>query len=663
MDFKTREEVKKNILVFKLIALFCFFVLLGTLFKMQIIDAHVYQTRADSNRMRLISIPAPRGDIISRDGEVMVRDYPSFKLSLTYMDVVGAQEALLTLLEILDDPDIDLEWIQNRIHDNRFRSFEPIIIKRGLSIEEVSRIEARKNELPGVKIMESPRRINLNPVVGSHIIGFTSEINTELGQPGFENYRLGDLIGKMGIEKQYEPYLRGVDGFQRVEVNAKNRPIRFLDMTEARAGHNVILTIDYQLQELLDRSFDELLEELQQNPRTQYADQGAIVMMEVKTGRILAMSSRPYDPVRTQNKVTQGRYIPGSTFKMITGMAALEYAQIDPREIIYNRGAYWEPPYIRSIARIGPYNYFSGMAQSDNVYFQEMGRRAGIDNITKMGEEFGLHLPTGIDLPYESQGATVFQGLPNAEKREAYFSWAENATNNRYRLRIENLEKEYAERIAEAEEDQKAILERERNREINRLNAQWQIDVRWNTSWHAADTFNVAIGQGRQNYTPLQLASYVAQLANNGVRMKPYVVEKIVAQDGSLVAQFEPEITGVANVSPETMEKTIRGMIQATEPLGTAFSTFGNYPADIRVAAKTGTAQREVTVERADDSGNIQAIRVMQADGLFTAFAPADDPEVVFFGIIEAGNTGSGSAGKLARILFDEYFGLRQPGE
>ncbi len=661
MDLRTRESLKKNLFVFKILSLLCFVILFGTLFKMQIIDAHVYQTRAESNRMRLISIPAPRGDIISRDEEVLVRDYPSFDLYLTYMDVVGADQALVTLVDLLDDQDIDQEWIHERIYENRFRSYAPIVVKRGLSIEEVSRLEARKSELPGIRIIESPKRVNLYPGMASHVMGFTSEIGPEVNQPGFEDYRLGDLIGKSGVERQYESFLRGADGFQRVEVNANNRPIGFLETNEAIAGNNVMLTIDFELQKLLDESFDELLEELQGNTRTQFADQGAVVMMEVKTGRILAMSSRPNDPIRTQNKVTQGRYIPGSTYKMITGMAALEYAKINPQEIIYNRGAYWEPPYIRSIARIGPYNYYSGMAQSDNVYFQEMGRRAGIDNITKMGEEFGLHLPTGIDLPYESLGSTVFQGLPNAEKREAYFKWAETATNNRYEARISNLEAEYELKIKEAPEDEKSSLERERNRELNRMRAQWQIDVNWNTSWHAADTYNVAIGQGRQNYTPLQLASYVAQLANEGVRMKPYIVEKIFSEEGELIKQFEPEVSGVANVSQDAMEKTIRGMIMATEPLGTAHGIFRNYP--IPVAAKTGTAQRDITVEEPDGFGGAQTSRIMQSDGLFTAFAPADDPEVVFFGIVEAGNSGSGSAGRLAKILFDQYFGLNQPGE
>jgi len=664
MNLKTREELKSNLFIIKILYFSVFAVLIFSLFKMQIIDSEAYQTRADSNRMRLVGIQAPRGDILTNDGEVLVRDYPSFEVSLTYMDVVGADESIQTLVDILEDPEITVDSIKEKIDANVYRSYEPIIIKRGLSIEQVSKIEARKNDLPGVRITESPIRRQIYPGVASHLLGFTSEISSELGQEGYENYFLGDLIGKFGVEKGYESFLRGQDGYQQVEVNSKNRPIGFLDTKEAVAGNNIVLTIDFKLQKLLDDSLDDLLETLQKDPRTAYAEQGAIVMMEVKTGRILAMSSRPNDPIRYQNKVIQGRYIPGSTFKMITGMAALEYAKINPQEIIVNKGAYWEPPFIRSIAPLGPYNYYSAIAQSDNVYFQEMGRRAGIANISKMGEEFGLHIPTGIDLPYESTGDSVFQGLPNEEKRQEYFSWAEGVTNNRYEKRMADLEQEYEEKISTAvnEEEQKK-LEREKTRELNILKAQWQIDLNWNTSWHAADTFNVAIGQGRQNYTPIQLVSYVGQLANNGIRMKPYVVEKIVSEDGVVIEEFSPEVAGTTNISKDTMEKTIRGMVKSTEPKGTSYYLYYNFPEDLKIAAKTGTAQRELNVEENDNSGETEVKKVFQSDGLYTAFAPADDPEVVFFGVIEAGNSGSGSAGKIAKILFEEYFGLNEPGE
>ncbi len=664
MNLKTREELKGNLFTIKILYSLVFAVLILTLFKMQILDSEIYKTRADSNRMRLVGIQAPRGDILTSDGEVLVRDYPSFEVSLTYMDVVGAEESLVTLVEILNDPEITLEWLKEKIAENTYRSYEPIIIKRGLSIEEVSRIEARKNELPGVRITESPVRTYLYSGIASHLLGFTSEISSELGQEGYENYRLGDLIGKFGVEKQYESFLRGEDGYQKVEVNAKNRPIGFVDTKEAVAGNNIVLTIDFKLQKLMDDSLDELLESLQKNPKTAYAEQGAIVLMEVKTGRILAMSSRPNDPIRYQNKVIQGRYIPGSTFKMITGLAALEYAKINPLEIIVNQGAYWEPPFIKSIAPLGPYNYYSAIARSDNVYFQEMGRRAGIANISKMGEEFGLNLPTGIDLPYESSGESVFQGLPNEEKRQAYFEWARGVTNSRYEKRLANLELEYEEKLSStSDEEEIKKLTREKNRDINILKAQWQIDLNWNTSWHAADTFNVAIGQGRQNYTPIQLVSYVAQLANNGVRMKPYVVEKIVSEDGLVIEEFSPEIAGTTNISKDSIEKTIRGMIQASEPKGTAYSAFANFPSDIKVAAKTGTAQREINIESKDSKGETVVTQIFQSDGLFTAFAPANDPEIVFFGIVEAGNSGSGSAGKIAKILFEEYFGIGKAGE
>ena len=436
MNNKRRKALEKTLKIYRKIVAIIFIILFMRLGWLQIIEADIYQTRAEDNRMRLVTIPHTRGNIITSDGVVVATDLPTFQVSITYLGLKNQEQVVNKLAEILDDPEITPEFINNLIKENRYRLYEPIVVKKDISIETVTAIESRRSELPGVTIQSVPQRQYPYGNLAGHLLGYLSEINEELGKEGYEDYKLGDLIGKVGVEKQYDQFLRGEDGFRQVEVNAVNRPIREIDTVPPKPGHDIILTIDFELQKTMDEAFDQLLEELQQDPRSDKANGGAAVLIDVKTGKILAMSTRPDNRVTVQNKAIQGRYIPGSTFKMITGMAALEAGKVTAKETIYNPGRYWYPPYIKSVAPIGPMNIYTAISKSDNVYFQEVGRRAGIDNIAKIGAEFGLDKPTGIDLPYENAGVSPLQGLPTPEKRLQYFDWAEALVNQRYENRL-----------------------------------------------------------------------------------------------------------------------------------------------------------------------------------------------------------------------------------
>jgi len=653
LNNKRRKALEKTLKIYRKIVAIIFIILFMRLGWLQIIEADIYQTRAEDNRMRLVTIPHTRGNIITSDGVVVATDLPTFQVSITYLGLKNQEQVVNKLAEILDDPEITPEFINNLIKENRYRLYEPIVVKKDISIETVTAIESRRSELPGVTIQSVPQRQYPYGNLAGHLLGYLSEINEELGKEGYEDYKLGDLIGKVGVEKQYDQFLRGEDGFRQVEVNAVNRPIREIDTVPPKPGHDIILTIDFELQKTMDEAFDQLLEELQQDPRSDKANGGAAVLIDVKTGKILAMSTRPDNRVTVQNKAIQGRYIPGSTFKMITGMAALEAGKVTAKETIYNPGRYWYPPYIKSVAPIGPMNIYTAISKSDNVYFQEVGRRAGIDNIAKIGAEFGLDKPTGIDLPYENAGVSPLQGLPTPEKRLQYFDWAEALVNQRYENRLKKVEEEYDQLLAQTtDEKEREKIEKRKINAINQIKAQWKVDLNWNTSWHDVDTFNISIGQGRQNYTPLQLANYVAGIANNGVRYKPYVVEKIVDSKGNVVKEFNPQILGKANVSQETINIIKEAMAGVTKPGGTAYSLFRNFPPDIQVAAKTGTAQPGQAGYR--ENGK------QYYDGVFVAFAPVDDPEIAFAGVVEYGYSGSGSAGKIAKAVFEEYFGLKE---
>ncbi|MGI6224881.1 MAG: penicillin-binding transpeptidase domain-containing protein [Peptococcales bacterium] len=653
MNGKRRKVLEKDLIIFRRIVMVIFFILITRLGWLQLVEADIYRTKAESNRMRLVPIQATRGNIITADGVTVATDYPSFRVTITYLGLKNQEQVINRLAEILDDPEITPEYINELLKANGSRLYEPIIVKRNIPIETVTAIEARRKELPGVNIEPAPGRIYPYGNFAAHVLGYLSEINEELGKEGYEDYKLGDLLGKIGVEKQYDKYLRGKNGFRQVEVNVKNRPIREVTTVIPEPGNNLILTIDFDLQKTMDEAFDNVLAELQKNPRSDKAEAGAAVLLDVKTGKVLAMSTRPDNKITVQNKAIQGRYIPGSTFKMVTGIAALEAGKVTPKETIYNPGRYWYPPYIKSVAPIGLTNLYTAISKSDNVYFQEMGRRAGIDGIATIGRELGLDGPTGIDLPYENSGVSPLQGLPTSEKRVQYFDWAAMIVNKRYEDKISEKEQYYNQLLAQtSDENERKKLEWQKDNEIKKIKAQWQIDLKWNTSWHDVDTFNIAIGQGRQNYTPLQLANYIATIANNGIRYKPYVVEKIVSPSGEVIKEFSPEIAAKANISQKTLDEIKIAMGYTTQPGGTAYSLFSKFPKEIQVGAKTGTAQPGQAGYRVGDK--------QYYDGLFVAFAPLHDPQIAFAGVVEHGYSGGGSAGKIAKAVFEEYFGLVQ---
>ncbi|MBQ5668926.1 MAG: IdeS/Mac family cysteine endopeptidase [Peptococcaceae bacterium] len=347
-------------------------------------------------------------------------------------------------------------------------------------------------------------------------------------------------------------------------------------------------------------------------------------------------------------------YLPGSTFKPVTAVAALESGVITDTEKIFNPGRYWEKPYIKTTAPIGYYNLYNGMALSDNVYFQELGNRAGIDNIAKYGEMLGLDGSTGIDLAYESSGTRATEGLPTPEKRDMYQQKAAANQGAYWDKKIEEAEASFAKELANATtEEEKAKIERRRRSTISIYQSEKVINMKWASEWHAADTFNVSIGQGRQNYTPLQLAVYAASLANGGTVYQPYVVDKVVDDAGNIVLQNTPIVKQQADISEETLRKVKEAMCRVTSAGGGASGLFAHFPSDIRVAAKTGTAQP-------GRAGYIVGNK-QYYDGLFICYAPADNPQVAFACVMEYGYSGSGSAGYVAKAVLEEYFALNQP--
>ena len=663
---KSRMILERTLRLYTWVIIAIFAVLFVRIAWLQLVRTELYRMQAQSNIVRWIPEPASRGEITDKNGLVIATSRPVFNLSLNYLGLQEDTDVIIQrLVEIVNDPAITFDSIKSMIASQNNRLFEPIIIKRDIPIELVSAIEERRRELAGVNIDAQPQRAYNYGTLAGHLLGYVHSIKEELEQPGFEAYGLGDLVGKTGLEKTYEQYLRGKNGFEQVEVTAKNRPVGQINSIPAVAGNNLVLTIDLKLQQAMEKSFDDTLAKVQrEHPK---AKAGAAVLLDVNTGKVLAMASRPIlnpddfngkplnqeqvdyyfrnIPTALNNRVIQGVYVPGSTFKPVTGMAGLESGFLLPTEYVTCTGKYWNAPYIKCWSVHGKVNFYSAMAGSCNVYFQEMARRAGIAQIGRVGFEFGLGRPTGIDLPFESSGL-----LPSLEWQNKEYTLRADRINKRIDEKIASIETEYNQKVDNAlSESEKASIQRELTGQKKIWEQERKIQLDHYTVWHDWDTFNTGIGQGYNQYSIIQLANMVATIANGGSRYKPYTVEKIIDPDGNIIKSFEPEMLYKTTVKAETIAETKKAMLAVTAPGGTAYYLFSKFPEDIKVGAKTGTAQpgREGYVKNKD------------FDGLFLAFAPADNPQIAFAGVIEHGYSGSGSIGLVAKAVFEEYFGLQ----
>ncbi len=659
-----RLEGKYKFLQWLTITIFA--VLTVRLITLQLWEAPVYRTKAKLNQFRFLPIRAPRGDIVDRNGKVLAANKIVNTVSIVrqQIDEKDLDRTVNNLAGILHDvyPEVDAAYIKKLLEEHQSRSYEPVVIKRNVSMEVVSRLEERRRDLPGVVIGKEIVRYYPEGTLASHVLGYIGEISKEeLENQQNENYKLGDLVGRFGLEKQYEKYLRGVDGFQQVEVDVSGRPIPHSDLitVNPKQGDRLVLTLDADLQKVLEASMDQALADLRKKGLPGRA--GAAVVLDVRTGAVLAMTSRPnFDPnllvppvsdkaaqeylnppegadPTMINRAIGSKYPPGSTFKPVTGMAALESGKITTSDTVVCRG-YWPNPRTACWGVHGTVNFFKAMAVSCNVYFIEAGRRAGVDMITRVAHEFGLDEKTGIDLPGEVAGSFL-----TPEKKEEKYG---PAVEKWYKQKQAELEKEYAGRLARAksERERNDILIQKKYAERD-LEAWYRSKYNQDARWQPYDTYFMAFGQGSNEYTPIGLANYVATLANGGNRMRPYLVQRIEDQNGKVVARFGPQQVSRVTISEKTMATVREAMKGVTAPGGTAYWIFNDFP--VKVAAKTGTAE----------SGRKDNLY----HAVFVAFAPADKPEIAFAGIIECGSHGSESMGPVAREVFKEYFGMNRP--
>ena len=584
-------EFSKRLTVLGGIIVLVIAVLIGRMGYLQVYEGEHYASLADGNRIRLVPAVAARGTFYDRNGNMLVTNRPGFTVALLPLTEPISPDVIERLSKLLNVP---VEEINRRIENHM--GFDPIRIKNDVGPDLLTIIEEQKELYPGVVVEVQPIRQYIFKEMAVHALGYGSEISdTELEDKKDQGYKTGDIIGKFGLEKMYDQLLRGIDGGEQVEVDVTGKPVQILGKKNPVPGHDVVLTIDRDIQLATEKAVDDQLKLIG-------ASAAAAVVMNPQTGEILAIVSRPgFDPnlfaqgisekewkkinenpfYPMDNKAITGEYPPGSTFKIVTGTAALAAGKVTPEEKILDTGHHWIIPKGNAEGEaLGWINFDEAMAHSDNVYFYEMGNRLGIDELEKYARMFGLGEKTGVNLPYEAEGLVA-----NRRYKEKFF-----------------------------EED-----------------------------WYLAETFDAAIGQGFNLVTPIQAAMVMAEIAADGKRYQPYLVQKIMSHDGKLVKKFEPVLLGQLQVSQDIISLVQHGLKGVTK-YGTAAFIFGkDFPIDI--AGKTGTAENPHGKDH----------------GWFVAYGPFDNPSVVVAVIVEQGGFGAQSAVPIGKKILEAVFHIPTP--
>ena len=582
-----------------------FVLLFFRLFYLQVIEGKEYKRLSENNCIRLQTISPSRGLIYDRNGYLLVDNRPSFDLNITLKDTKDLKKTISRLSVYTQLPEA---LFMEKISKARgIPSYKPILLLQDIGRDMLAKVEVHQYDLPGVSINVQPRREYIYPKSAAHLLGYLGEINaSELASGKYPGSQSGDFIGKFGVEKSFEKYLRGESGGRQVEVNASGQVIRVIQTVDARPGDNLYLTLDQELQKKTEMLFEEKV--------------GAAIAMVPDTGEILAMVSSPsfdqnlfvsgmtpevWDALNSDvnrpmtNKAIQSGYPPASTYKIITAIAGLEEKIIDTHFSQFCSGSYRfgnRNYYCWKLSGHGEVNVVEAIAKSCDVYFYYVGHKVGVDRLAWYARGCGLGDLTGIALDHESKGL-----VPTT-------TWKEKYRGSR---------------------------------------------------WQAGETLSVAIGQGANLATPLQIAVMTSSVANGGVKYRPTIVKRILASDGSLSLKERPLKKGVIPVSEENLAIVKQGLfnvVNANDGTARVARIEG-----IHVSGKTGTAQ----VVSKSTIGSLKGEEIpynLRAHAWFVAYAPSEAPEIAVVVFVEHGESGSGTAAPIAREMIKQYLVTEEAG-
>ena len=680
---KARSNLNLRFNVLTVLTYIIGIILIIQLFNLQIVHGAEYREESNTRLTRETTLEAARGEILDRTGTALVTNSTKFSVELyktkiddnelnnsilnivnllekyqvEYVDSfpisidpfqftisdetladwkesydldenISAEEAFYDFKDRYDIENTDISEIRKiiairyEITTTGYSSTRALTIAEDIPREAVAEFSESSDKFPGINIVTEPVREYTSGTLASHILGYASTISAEEYATRKDTYDQNDIIGKTGIEYVFEEYLKGQDGTKQIDMAVDGTITAEYTSEEAIAGSDVVLTIDSNLQTITEQALEANIKKIASGGFSQTYDTnaGSCVVMNVKTGEILAMASYPnYDPADfvngistdkwnqyntdpakpLMNKAVQNSYAPGSIFKMVTAIAGLESGVITRTEIINDTGLYskygetWPCWYYTDYHRgHGRINVSQAIERSCNYFFYETGDRMGIETLAKYARYFGLGVKTGVELPSEASGAMASP--------------------------------EYAETVG--------------------------------VTWTKGQTINASIGQGLDNFSPLQMAKYISMLANGGNDIDVSIIKSIIKPDGTEAST--EEINNFVNqklglqedtsedltISQENLDAVLQGMQSVTsDTTGTAYVRFQDF--GISVGGKTGSA------EASDDNGN----EVVHA--WFAGFAPFEDPEIAVVVMVENGGHGNYTA-EVVRDIMEEYFGM-----
>ncbi len=607
MEFKSSntQEVEKEVFLSRI--LFCSIaililatIIITRLFFLMVIESDQYKLRSLNNTIRMQSLPASRGLIYDRNKNVLANNQPIFQLEMIPEQVLDVDTSLEQLagLDLIKKNNIDN--IKQRIDKNL--QFKSIVLRRNLSEREVAVFANNRNNFKGIDIKSRLSRHYPKGEIFSHALGYVGAISGgdyARFDPSF--YTGKEQIGKTSIERNYEPYLRGKPGNQKLLVNVKGRIMERIDQHPFLPGNNLILTIDSELQETAYKAMGK--------------QKGAVVILDASNGEILVMLSSPsFDPNKfsfglTQkefstlsknknkplfNRAIAGQYPPGSTIKPMIALGALEMGIIDPDVFMPCEGRFFLPNYSRPFndwSTHGAVNVVRAIQASCDVYFYKIANEMGIDKMSHFLKQFNLGAPTQVDVDSEKNGV-----MPNKEWKRNNFTSRENQ------------------------------------------------------SWYKGETVIAGIGQGYMLATPLQLALATAIIANKGQAHKPHMLKAIEFTNSGEIQLIESEsIDYISSIDDKNWDLIHEGMTAViNERRGTAY---GIFPDNSPIAGKTGSSQVFSIDKRSGD----EIPEELRDHGLFIGFAPIDKPEIIVSIIVENGGGGRIAAAPVAEKIFTSY--------
>lgn len=596
------RQLQTRMRVAYFIVVFIFGLLCLRLWYLQIIGGAHYRKLSENNRIRIQKITAPRGLILDVRGSVLAGNRPSFDICLVPQDTSQPEVVLERLADLLDS---DLSQLKKVVARSVGRPpFEPIKLLTDVSRDTVGLVLTHKLDLPGVAVESVPVRYYPHETLACHLLGHLGEIGPqELNRPQFSHYEMRDFIGKSGMEQTVEAQLKGTNGGYQAVVDAAGYKINIMGQLDPIPAHNVILTIIADLQKTAE-------EALGGRP-------GAVVVLDPRNGRVLTMVSSPaFNPNLFSrgisspdwdllinnpdhplvNRCIQGLHPPGSTYKLITAAAALEEGLVTPETNFFCNGSFrcGNRSYgCWKKSGHGRVNLMKGLVESCDVYFYNLGSALGPDLLAKYARGFGLGVPTGIALSDEKPGL-----IPTS-------SWYQG---------------------------------------------------RYGIPWQAGESLSIAIGQGANQVTPLQLVLAYASIANGGILYRPLCIDRIANVEGRTLKRFPPIIQGKVPLSAENRNLLRDCLFRAVNaPSGTGWNA--RIPG-VDVAGKTGTAQ-VISIHRGKSppSG-----RRFLDHAWFVAFAPQEEARIAVAVLVEHGGHGGSVAAPIAKKVILKFLELEGAG-